>query len=74
MEKFKLDSGLRDAANLTQNGLAEKLGVDRSTVAKWETGDALPRAGMLPRIASILRCSVDDLLCPVSEETAQKPA
>ena len=74
MEKFKLDSGLRNAAKLTQDGLAEKLGVDRSTVAKWETGDALPRAGMLPNIASILKCSVDDLLCPISEETAQATA
>ena len=47
MEKMRLDRGLRDAAKLTQDGLAEKLGVDRSTVAKWETGDALPRAAML---------------------------
>lgn len=74
MEKMKLDRALRDAAKLTQDGLAEKLGVDRSTVAKWETGDALPRAGMLPKIASILGCSIDALLCPSGEETAQKPA
>jgi transcriptional regulator with XRE-family HTH domain len=74
MEKMKLDRALRDAAKLTQDGLAEKLGVDRSTVAKWETGDALPRAGMLPKIASIFGCSIDDLFCPASEETAQAQA
>lgn len=74
MEKMKLDRGLREAAKLTQDALAEKLKIDRSTVAKWETGDALPRAGMLPQIASILKCSIDDLFCPVCEETAQKPA
>lgn len=74
MEKLKLDSGLREAAKLTQDALAEKLRVDRSTVAKWETGGALPRAGMLPKIASILGCSIDALFCPAGEETAQKPA
>lgn len=74
MEKVKLDRSLRDAAKLTQDGLAEKLGVDRSTVAKWETGDALPRAAMLPRIASVLGCSIDALLCPNSEETARAQA
>jgi transcriptional regulator with XRE-family HTH domain len=74
MERVRLDRALRDAVNLTQDGLAEKLGVDRSTVAKWETGDALPRAAMLPRLASILGCSMDDLFCPIGEETALKPA
>ena len=74
MEKVKLNRALRDAENLTQDGLAEQLKVDRSTVAKWETGDALPRAAMLPRLASILGCSMDDLFCPASEETALKPA
>lgn len=74
MEKFKLDKGLREAMKLTQDDLAKKLDVDRSTVAKWETGDALPRAGMLPRIAFVLGCPIDALLCPLSEETAPKPA
>ena len=74
MEKMKLDRGLREAAKLTQDALAEKLQIDRSTVAKWETGDALPRAAMLPKIASILGCSIDALLCPAGEETAQTSA
>ena len=74
MKKVRLDRGLRDAAKLTQEGLAEKLGVDRSTVAKWETGDALPRTATLPKIASVLGCSIDALLCPMGEETAQTPA
>ena len=74
MEKIKMDSALRDKAKLTQEELAEKLGVDRSTVTKWETGGALPRASMLPKIASILGCAIDDLFCPASEETAQEPA
>lgn len=55
---------IREQNNLTQEKLASRLGVDRSTVAKWETGEALPRAGKLPELARILGCSVDDLLGP----------
>lgn len=53
---------LREKNNLTQESLAFKMGVDRSTVAKWETGEALPRAGKLSDLAQILQCSIDDLL------------
>lgn len=52
----------REGSSLTQEKLAEQMGVDRSTVAKWETGEALPRAGKLTELARILNCSVDDLL------------
>ncbi|MCI9086890.1 MAG: helix-turn-helix transcriptional regulator [Clostridia bacterium] len=51
----------REAAGLTQNRLAETLGVDRSTIAKWETGEALPRADKFPLLAKILKCKIDDL-------------
>lgn len=71
MEKIKLNPDLRKTANMTQDELAIKLGVDRSTVAKWETGDALPRAAMLPDIAATLKCSIDDLLCRESGVTTQ---
>lgn len=51
----------RELTGITQNGLAEALGVDRSAIAKWETGKALPRADKIPKIAEILNCSTDDL-------------
>lgn len=51
----------RELVGLTQNDLAVKLGVDRSTVAKWETGEAFPRADKLPQLAEILGCKIDDL-------------
>ena len=38
-----------------------KLNVDRSTVSKWESGDALPRSDKLPELAQIFGCSIDDL-------------
>jgi len=52
----------REAASLTQEKTSEQLEVDRSTVAKWETGAAKPRADILPQIAKLYNCTVDDLL------------
>ncbi len=51
----------RQKNKLSQEQLASKLGVDRSTVAKWETGEAMPRADKLPELAKILGCTIDDL-------------
>ena len=53
---------MRLRAKITQNELSLKLSIQRSTVAKWETGKSLPRAELLPKIAQILNCSVDELL------------
>lgn len=46
---------------MTQAELAKELGIDRSTVAKWETGKANPRVELLPKLAEILNCSIDEL-------------
>lgn len=53
---------LRTRANLTQEAVAEALRVDRSAVAKWETGKAYPKTGKLPQLAALYGCSIDDLL------------
>ena len=53
---------LRIKRNLLQKDIAKKLNVDRSTVTKWETGEAVPRADKLVELAKILKCSVDKLL------------
>ena len=52
----------RDTTSLTQEKVSELLGVERSTVAKWETGDAKPRAELLTKIADLYGVTVDDLL------------
>lgn len=52
---------LRMSANLTQEQLANVLGVNRSAVAMWESGEALPRADKLPELAKILGCTIDEL-------------
>lgn len=59
-------SSARLAASFTQVQLADYLGVAQSTVAMWETGKAYPRADMLPTIAKVLGCTIDELFAAAS--------
>ena len=51
----------RRAAGLTQQELADALGISRSLVAMIETGQAWPSAAFLPAMAEVLGCSIDEL-------------
>ena len=53
---------LREVAGISQEFLANTLGLSQSTIAMWETGKNSPRANLLPKIAELLHCTVDDLL------------
>ena len=53
---------IREARNITQIELSDKIGVPQSTIASWETGRAYPRADKLPAIAKALGCTIDELL------------
>ncbi|MBQ9058004.1 MAG: helix-turn-helix domain-containing protein [Atopobiaceae bacterium] len=44
---------LRKDAKLTQEQLAEKLGVARSTITQWENGWTQPRMGMVQALATV---------------------
>ncbi len=44
----------RKRAGLSQEALAERLGVSRQAVSKWETGEALPETGKLAALAAEL--------------------
>ena len=52
----------REAANLMQVEVAQKLGVSNTAISMWETGESLPRAEMLPKIAALYNCSIDELM------------
>ena len=52
---------LRKLRGLSQEELARLVGVERSTVSKWETGEAKPRADLFVKLAKTLHCKVDDL-------------
>lgn len=53
---------LRKAASLSQEELAEAVGVSRQAVAKWETGESVPEIDRLVRIATLFAVSVDSLV------------
>ena len=52
---------LRKAHDMTQEELAEKIGVSRQSVAKWESGDSLPDIDRCKAIADAFGVSLDDL-------------
>lgn len=52
----------RHASNLTQDDLAVRIGVTRSTVAQWETGRTEPRIGNLMRISLALGVTTTALI------------
>ena len=51
---------IREQKGLRQEDIAQALDLDRSTVAKWEAGEAMPRSDKLPKLAKILGCKIDD--------------
>ena len=52
---------MRKQNNITQERLAEYLGVTYQTVSKWENGTSLPSISLLPSIANIFNISIDEL-------------
>lgn len=54
---------LRKVGNeMTQEELAEKLGVSRQTVSKWEMDAAYPEINKLVEICNLFSCSMDELI------------
>ncbi len=51
----------REAAKLTQAGLGKVLGVNQSTVAKWERGTISPTSKNMARLAEILGGDARDM-------------
>lgn len=53
---------LREKKGLSQNKLAEKVGVNQTTIARWETEEIKPSIDNVEQIASALNVSLPDLL------------
>ena len=51
----------RKLVGFSQDQLAERLRVDRSTVARWESGETDPQPWIRPRLAGALQVSVEEL-------------
>ncbi len=56
LKKFRLKQ------NLTQEKLADFLGVSFQTISKWERGETYPDITILPAIAQFFKVSIDELL------------
>ena len=50
------------SGNMTQEKLAERLGVSRQTVSKWESGENVPELSKLIELCDLFSCTLDDLL------------
>ena len=62
----------RKKNGLSQEELAEKIGVSRQAVSKWETGDALPEITKLKALADTFNVTVDFLLDEEKTEFLQQ--
>ena len=70
-EKIRL---LRKKNDVTQDKLAERLGVTPQAVSRWESGVCYPDMNYLPAIADYFSVSMDDLLCYTGAGKAAKVA
>jgi DNA-binding XRE family transcriptional regulator len=62
----------RKHADLTQQGLADLLGVHQPTVADWESGRVGPRLDTARKVAAAL-CTTVDALWPIQRAAPPEP-
>jgi len=55
-------NALRKARGLTQNQLGDRLHISFQAVSKWERGETLPDATLLPDLAKALSTTTDNIL------------
>lgn len=64
-------AALRKCRGLTQQEVADRLGVSDKTVSKWECGNGLPDITAIPAIAELFEVTADEILC--GERILRKP-
>lgn len=62
METGKIIASLRDKKGLSQTELADKSGVSRVMIGKYERGEAMPSIDAAKKIADALEVSLDYLV------------
>lgn len=73
MEQIKVGRFItkkRKEQNLTQEQLAERLGISNKTISKWETGKCMPDYAVVKNLCEKLNVSVSELMD--GEETDDK--
>ena len=66
-------SRLRSRSGLSQDALAEKMGVSRQSVSKWENDSAVPELEKLIRLAEIFDVTLDELVRDARPEPEAVP-
>ncbi|MFQ9950838.1 MAG: helix-turn-helix domain-containing protein [Clostridium sp.] len=71
----RLIAARRKQKNLTQQELADAIGVSNRAVSKWETGQGMPDISLLEDLSRVLEISIDDLVrgTDISQIALQKP-
>ena len=64
---------LRKQKSMTQEALAEQVGVARQTIAKWEAEESVPDLEMAGKLAAVMDVSLDDLTNAPEEELDGHP-
>lgn len=64
----------RKRAGMNQEMLADRLGVSRQAVSKWETGEAVPELSKVVLLAKIFGVTTDALLLDDEAEETPEPA
>lgn len=55
-------AALRKDAGMTQQEVADRLGVSNKTISKWESGGGFPDIAILPALAELYGVTADDIL------------
>lgn len=63
----------RKAKSLTQEALANQMGVSAQAVSKWETDASCPDISALPQLCKILGVSIDELVTGRNGDVRQVP-
>ena len=67
MKLTNLIKEMRTAMGLTQDNLAEKLGVSRQTIISLEKGRYNPSLILAFKIAKLFKCRIEDVFNPEKE-------
>lgn len=63
---------LIEQSGITQQYLAECVGVERSTVSAWARGKAYPRADTMEKLAIVFGINLSDLVLPKEERDMER--
>ncbi|MEO3945189.1 helix-turn-helix domain-containing protein [Gorillibacterium sp. CAU 1737] len=57
-------NALRKKSGYSQEKLANMLAISPQAISKWENGHSLPETSLLPVLAQIFNCTIDDIIMP----------